>query len=75
MSIIFVDVGYRLFFDFQRFRCRFFCNRDFGYFVRRAGSRTVSGSCADQVTGAFNYIKISIFYFWGPLEHWGLCAC
>jgi hypothetical protein len=26
------------------------------------------GPCADQVTGAFNYIKIAMFYFWGPLN-------
>jgi hypothetical protein len=29
------------------------------------------GHVLDQVTGALNYIKITMFYFWGPFEHSG----
>jgi hypothetical protein len=32
------------------------------------------GPCADQVTGAFNYIKIAMFYFGGPLNTRTLCC-
>jgi hypothetical protein len=72
MSIFFFfDVGYQFFsIIFNDFDVDYFYNRylDFDYFVRRAGSRVSGAMCLSSDGPGIQLQKITVFYFWGPLN-------